>query len=311
LPAFARGGAPIKKTADIRSIIYESVEFILRETGTYCDYKFSTDLWSVEIDPKQINQVFTNLVLNSTQAMPEGGNIQIIAENKSIDIENKLLLEPGGYVKISIIDEGIGISEKHIPKIFDPYFSTKQKGKGLGLATTHSIIKKHNGHIFVESQIEKGTTFHIYLPAVTNDIIKEPEEPKTIHHKSHGKILIMDDQEPILKMAGRLLNSMGYETAFAHDGTQAIELYREAYQSKHPFDVVILDLTVPGGMGGAKTIPELLKIDPKVKAIVSSGYSYDPIMSNYKNYVFCGVVPKPYSKDQIAEVLNRILNEKD
>jgi len=178
------------------------------------------------------------------------------------------------------------------------------------LATTYSIIKRHGGHITVYSETEKGTIFNIYLPA-SSIVLKKTADKEEVKHEGKGKILIMDDQEPILKMVDRMISRMGYDTVSATNGSQAVELYRDAYQSGNPFDLVILDLTVPGGMGGAKTIPELLKIDPKVKAVVSSGYSNDPIMANYEDYGFCGVVPKPYTKDQMAELLNRIFGEKE
>jgi len=218
-------------------------------------------------------------------------------------------LSAGRYIKIVVEDQGIGISKKHLPNIFDPYFTTKQKGSGLGLATTYSIINRHDGNIVVYSEIDKGTVFNIYLPASSKDV-GEIEYKKELQHTGHGKILIMDDQEPILKMVGRMLNRMGYKTIFATDGSQAVEMYKEAQSSENPFDLVILDLTIPGGMGGLKTIIELLKIDSNVKAVVSSGYSNDPVMANYEDYGFCDVVPKPFTKNQLSEVLNNIFDKK-
>jgi CheY-like chemotaxis protein len=237
--------------------------------------------------------------------MPNGGIITIRTKNTEIEAKSDLPLSPGRYINIVIEDQGGGISKKYLLNIFDPYFTTKQKGSGLGLATTYSTVQRHGGHITVSSEIEKGTVFNIYLPASLKDAkeIEYKEDPK---HTGNGKILIMDDQKPILKMASRMLNRMGYETEFAIDGTEAIRKYREKYQSKNPFDLVLLDLTIPGGMGGADTIIELLKIDPDVCAVVSSGYSNDPIMANYEDYGFCGVVPKPYTKEQLSEVLNKI-----
>ncbi len=309
LLTFAKGGAPIRKSADINKIIRESAKFIIRGAKAKCNFEFSGDLWNTEVDEGQINQAISNFVINANQAMPDGGIIQIRTENINIDSESNIPLKTGQYVKIIVKDQGIGISDKHISKIFDPYFSTKQNGSGLGLATTFSIIKRHGGHISVESKMETGTTFHIYLPA-SDKITEQIEEKEESKHNGHGKILIMDDQEPILKMLGRMLNHMGYETAFAKDGSQAIEMYKEAQSVENPFDMVILDLTVPGGMGGAKTIPELLKIDPNIKAVVSSGYSNDPIMANYQSYGFADVVPKPYTKDQLVNLLNKIFDKK-
>lgn len=305
LLTFSKGGEPIKKITDINKLIEDAAIFSLRGANLKCDFKLSEDLWATEVDEGQINQVIGNLVINANQAMPDGGVISIQTENVFFEANNTMTLSDGHYIKISIEDQGIGISKKHCDKIFDPYFTTKQKGNGLGLASAYSIVQKHGGQITVYSEIEKGTVFTIYLPASTDNVHGIQEEIKS-KHKGTGKILIMDDQEPILKMVGRMLNKMGYETVFALDGSQAIELYKEARNSGRAFDVVILDLTVPGGMGGIKTITELLAIDSDVKAIVSSGYSNDPVMSNYQDYGFCGIVPKPYTKSQLAEVLNTL-----
>ncbi|MBF0224163.1 MAG: PAS domain-containing protein [Desulfobacterales bacterium] len=308
LLTFAKGGAPIKKEADLQEILKESATFITRGSKARCEFKFQEDLWTVVIDTGQMNQAISNLVINATQAMQEGGLIQIQAENKTLSPNENILLPPGNYVKISVKDNGIGISEKNISKIFDPYFTTKQKGSGLGLATTYSIIKRHNGHISVESKIDKGTTFYIYLPATQNTLVVNDKQEKQVEHRGYGKILLMDDEKMILDMTGRLLNFMGYETVFAMDGKQAMDIYTEAFKSQHPFDLVILDLTVPAGMGGAKTVQELLKIDPYVKAIVSSGYSNDPIMANYQDYGFCGVLAKPFTKAEIEDALKKIFS---
>jgi len=309
LLTFSKGGAPVKKITDLTHLIKESSNFMTRGSKSKCTLSISNDLKKVEADEGQLGQVIGNLILNASQAMPQGGLINFEAENIVINAQSNIPLPAGQYVKIGIEDQGIGISEKHLPMIFDPFFTTKQKGSGLGLATTYSIIQQHGGHITVHSKMGEGTTFTIYLPA-TNKEIHEPLNMKKNVHCGQGNILVMDDQEPILKMVGRMLNQMGYHAAFAIDGYQAIELYRKAFVTEKPFDLVILDLTVPGKMGGAKTISELLKIDPNVKAIVSSGYSNDPIMANYLNYGFCGVVPKPYTKNQLAEVLIQTLGKK-
>jgi len=310
LLTFSKGGEPVKKTADINQLLIESAQFVIRGAKTRCEFEFSENLSMAEVDPGQINQVISNLVINANQAMPHGGIIYIRTKNVELETENNLSLPSGKYIKIIIEDQGIGISEKHLSNIFDPFFTTKQKGNGLGLSTVYSIIQKHKGQITVHSEIEKGTVFHVYIPASLKKLQKNEAKLESTH-QGHGKVLIMDDQEPILKMAGRMLNRMGYETAFATDGAQTIKMYLDAYQTGNPFDLVILDLTVPGGMGGEKTIPELLKINPEVKTIVSSGYSTNSIMSNYEDYGFCGVVPKPYTKVQLSEVLNKIFGKKD
>ncbi|MBF0226239.1 MAG: PAS domain S-box protein [Desulfobacterales bacterium] len=306
LLTFSKGGAPIKKVSNINNLINDSAYFSTRGSKANLHFELLNDLWLSDVDEGQINQVIGNLIINANQAMPNGGTITIRTDNTEIEADSGIPLSAGRYIKIVIEDQGIGISKKHLPKIFEPYYTTKQKGSGLGLATAYSIIKRHGGHITVYSEIEKGTVFNIYLPASSEDIDDIPNK-EGHKHTGQGKILIMDDQDSILKMVSRMLHKMGYEVMSATDGSQAIEIYRESYNNQNPFDLVILDLTVPGGMGGAKTIPELLKIDPKVKAVVSSGYSNDPIMGNYEYYGFCGVVPKPYTKDQLAEVLNNIL----
>ncbi len=306
LLTFSKGGEPIKKMVNLNQIIKESAEFVTRGAKSRCEFNFTENLWAVEVDAGQLNQAISNLVINANQAMPDGGIILIKTENAEIEDNNNLGISNGNHIKISIEDQGIGISEKYHLTIFEPYFSTKQKGSGLGLASTYSIIKKHDGHITVFSEVDKGAVFQIYLPVSLKKFEKTNEKKNDLHY-GFGRILIMDDQEPVYKMAGRILSQIGYKTYFARDGKQAIEMYKKAFESKKTFDLVILDLTIPGGMGGAKTISELLKIDPKVKAVVSSGYSNDPIMANYQDYGFCGVVPKPYTKDQVAELLNKIL----
>jgi len=306
LLTFSKGGAPVKKVTDINRIISDAAIFSIRGAQSKCTFELSEELWLSEVDEGQINQVVNNLVINANQAMPNGGTISIFTENVHIENGGDISLQAGRYIKMVFKDQGVGISQRHLSRIFDPYFTTKQKGSGLGLASTYSIIKRHDGHITVDSKLDKGTVFTVYLPASTKDSNAHKEQIESKHH-GQGKILIMDDQEAILKMLKRMLNQMGYQIACATNGSQAVEMYKDAYYSNDSFDAVILDLTVPGGMGGLKTMAELLKIDSDIKAIVSSGYSNDPIMSNYEDYGFCGIVPKPYSKAQLADVLNIVL----
>ncbi len=306
LLTFAKGGEPVKKLTDLNRLIEESARFIIHGGNCGCEFHFSEALWSAKVDPGQIQQAVGNIVLNAAQAMPDGGSITIKTENKTIEEQTDLPLPAGDYVRITIEDQGVGISAKNLSKIFDPYFTTKHQGSGLGLATTFSIIQKHDGHITVQSTVDKGTIFILYLPADRNK--NGTTETPAITHCGKGKILVMDDQEQVLKMLKMILTEMGYSTTAATDGQQAIDLYRRAFQAGDPFDLVILDLTIPGGLGGARTIPELLKMDPEVKAVVSSGYSHDPIMAHYADYGFCGVLPKPYTIAQMSELLNIILN---
>ncbi|MBU3949737.1 MAG: PAS domain S-box protein [Proteobacteria bacterium] len=304
LLTFSKGGAPLKEIASIKDILKESCSFVLRGSKADCEYSIAKDLWPAEVDTGQISQVINNIMINANQAMPEGGMIQIAAENLLIDDSYGLPLTPGEYIRISIKDQGVGISEKHFLNIFDPYFTTKQQGSGLGLATTYSIIKKHDGHITLESQIGIGTTFYIYLPA-SEETVSEKEEIQLV--TGHGRILVMDDEAPLRKMVGRMLKSLCYESEFAKNGSEAIKMYKEAKEAGKPYDAVILDLTIPGGMGGKEAIKKLLEIDPEIKAIVSSGYSNDPVLANFLEYGFKGIMPKPFETLYLSNVLNEVL----
>lgn len=310
LLTFAKGGEPIKMATNLNQLITETVQFVTRGASSKCELNLADDLSVVEVDKGQINQAISNIIINAIQAMPEGGVIKVKTRNIALGIGNNIPLPPGSFVHIQIEDQGIGISDKIIAKIFDPFFTTKQKGSGIGLATTYSIIKKHEGHITVSSELGEGTVFSIFLPS-SSKYTEEIKVQGQVRHHGQGKVLIMDDQEQIIDVLKTMLKSMGYEVFKSSDGAQAIEIYRDALQSQIPFDFVILDLTVPGGMGGIRTVIELLKIDPNVKAIVSSGYSNDPIMANYQDYGFCGVAPKPYTKEQLSEVLNNVLDKKN
>ncbi len=303
LLTFAKGGAPIKKTASISDLIRDNVEFALRGTNVNCEFKLAEDLWSVEVDQGQISQVINNLIINAYQAMPNGGTIAVQAEN--LTVKRDTVIPTGKYIKLSVADRGSGIPDEYLHKIFDPYFTTKPGGSGLGLATSYSIIKRHDGHIEVEPNEGQGTIFHIYLPASESKVYSKEEETE-LYITGDGKVLLMDDDLNIRYLIGQMLEYIGYRVRSAQDGDELLELYRRAMEAGDPFDVVILDLTIPGGKGGRETINELLKIDPKCKAIVSSGYSNDPIMADYLQYGFCGVVSKPYKINELAEAINRV-----
>jgi two-component system cell cycle sensor histidine kinase/response regulator CckA len=310
---FAKGGAPVKNVASVSELLKDTVGFALSGSQVRCELSIADDLWWVKIDKEQIIQTINNIMINAEQSMPGGGTIEVRAENIVLETQSFLPLKEGRYVKISIKDQGIGISEENMVKIFDPYFTTKQKGSGLGLATAYSIIKKHNGFIRAESQIGVGTTFHIYLPSAEAQIptttgleeVEAAEEGK--FRPLQGKILVMDDQQLVRNTIGRILIHLGYEVEFATNGTEAIDIYEKAKESKHTFDAVILDLTIQGGMGGKETIQKLFEIDPDVKAIVSSGYSNDPIMSEYQKYGFKGIVTKPYEMKELRDVLHKVI----
>jgi PAS domain S-box-containing protein len=309
LLTFSSGGAPIKKTASVAELLQESMKFALTGSNVKGDIYLQEDLWLTEIDEGQINQVIHNLVLNARQAMPLGGTIEVRAENVILKHGSTIqgaYLAPNNYVKITVKDPGTGMSEEHLRKIFDPYFTTKQKGSGLGLATSYSIIKNHNGYLFVESELGVGTTFFIYLAASEKKAVKKIAlEARPLSGK--GKILIMDDEPVLRKMIGDMLKYLGYQSDTSANGNEAIDLYKQARESSAPFDAVILDLTVPGGMGGAETAEKLLALDPQARCIVSSGYSTDPIMAEYKEHGFVAIIAKPYQIVELNDVLSRVI----
>ncbi len=303
LLAFSKGGASVKKTAAIKGLIVDTATFALRGSNMSCDISIPDNLWSVEVDEGQISQVIHNLIINADNATPNGGTITVEAGNLD---EGASPLTGCKCVMITIKDHGVGIPEEHLQRIFDPYFSTKQKGSGLGLASCYSIIKNHNGHIAVDSKVSAGTTFTIYVPASQNKVL-EKEQSKEVTIAGKGRVLLMDDEASIRELAGEILTHFGYEVSFAEDGREAIELYKKAEERGESFDIVVLDLTVPGGLGGRDTIMELKEIAPELKAIVSSGYSDSHIMSDYKKYGFRGVIAKPYTVDEFGRVVAKVI----
>ena len=310
LLTFSKGGAPIKRTTAIAHILEDSVKFTLSGSNVRSDFSLPRDLWNIDVDEGQLSQVIQNLVINAKEAMPQGGVIEVKAENVTTDdhAPDELFPRKGSYVMASITDHGIGIPEEYIDKIFDPYFSTKQKGSGLGLATSYSIIRKHDGFIHVKSHLGIGTTFSIYLPAMLgkNSIARGTRSGVT---PGEGKILLMDDEEVVRDTIGEMLSFLGYRTECAKEGVEAIDLYLEAGKMGDPFDLVILDLTVPGGMGGQEAMEEFLAIDPDIKAIVSSGYANSPIMSEFGRYGFVDVIIKPYKLEELSETVSRVINK--
>jgi PAS domain S-box-containing protein len=309
LLTFAKGGTPVKETASIKDILKSSSSFMLHGSKSDCEFSIADDLWPAEVDVGQISQVINNLIINANQAMTEGGIIQVEAENLIIETRHGLPVKAGKYIRITIKDQGVGIAKDNLLKLFDPYFTTKLEGSGLGLATTYSIIQKHGGHITVESQRGVGTTFHVYLPA-SDKIVAEKEADKLI--KGQGRILVMDDEEIIRNITGEMLTVIGYEVEFAKDGAETIQMVKEAKEAEKPYDAVILDLTIPGKMGGKQAIKKLLEIDPELKAIVFSGYSNDPILANFEEYGFKGMMHKPFEIKTLGKVLHEVLTgEKD
>ncbi len=302
LLTFSKGGQPVKKAASIVEMIRESASFILRGSQVAYELEVAPDLRSVEIDSGQISQVFQNLTMNAMQAMPTGGTVSIRVENRTVSAHSLLPLAQGDFVKITFADDGHGIPADQLQRVFDPYFTTKQTGSGLGLTTTFSVIKNHGGHVAVDSQVGVGTTFRIYLPSSGGPQSESiPAAEQALN--GSGKVLVMDDEDFIRELVARVLSRYGYQTVGASDGVEALRLYDSALQSGEPFDLVILDLTIPGGMGGRETMASLLKIDPHTVGIVASGYSNDPVMADPETYGFRSVVAKPFRPAELGEVV--------
>ena len=309
LLTFAKGGAPVKENINFASLVEEVTQFDLTGSNVKVIFKKPQNLWIARGDKGQLQQVFSNLTINANQAMPDGGHLYITLENEDIPEESLLNLTPGEYIKVTVRDEGTGIDKQHLDRIFDPYFTTKQTGSGLGLATVYSILKRHGGNISVSSQLGRGTTFTLYFRASKSSTMPEPphrlsEQPDL---KKAASLLVMDDEEMVREVTTQMLKKFGFAVETASDGKQAVEMYKQAMEAGNAFDALILDLTIPAGMGGKKTLENILKIDPKAKAIVSSGYADDPVMANYTQYGFKGIAPKPYTMNHLHEVVNRVL----
>lgn len=305
---FAKGGAPIKDILSVANIVGRYSRFALSGTKSTCTSTIPGDLWPIDADEGQIGQALTNILINADQSMRGGGDIRIDCENTDLREDDTLPLPPGKYVKISITDQGNGISEEHLNKIFDPYFTTRGTGRGLGLASAYSIVRQHGGTIAVASIPGSGTTFTLYLPAAeTRTPAATAGQPEQLF-TGKGKILVMDDDEVLLQLIETMLKNLGYDVELAVDGRDALAKYAEAQHSSQPFDAVILDLTVRRGMGGRETIAHLIEMDPQARAIVSSGYSDDPAMAAYQEYGFSAVIPKPYRIEDLSAVMQQVLH---
>jgi two-component system, LuxR family, sensor kinase FixL len=303
LLTFGKGGAPVRRPSPLDGVLKDAVDLARAGAPVTIDLVIAGDLWPAEIDIEQISQALYNILLNARQAMPEGGIIEVRAENVVFDAD-PLSLRNGGYVMISVRDHGCGIEADVLPRIFDPYFTTKQSGSGLGLATVHAIIAKHEGHITVHSILGAETTFSIYLPACKAAQPAGSGVDQQLQTGS-GRILVMDDEEALRILLAQILKRLGYEVECAIDGTEAINLYQKAKDSGRRFDIVLVDLTIPGGMGGKEVAARLREVDDSVILIVSSGYSNTPVMSEFRKYGFDDVLSKPWSPVHLSEVLRR------
>ncbi|MCU0793377.1 MAG: PAS domain S-box protein [Opitutaceae bacterium] len=308
LLTFAKGGDPIRSAVNLAEVVRETTRFSLHGSKVKGEFEIEPDLWAADVDKGQIGQVVQNLVINAVQAMPDGGCIWVNLSNDAAPPLRTGLTGPS--VRLSVVDQGAGIRPEHISKVFDPYFTTKQEGSGLGLATVYAVVRKHGGYIELESELGRGTRFRIWLPATRESVSSKALTAAPFGAaRMNGRVLLMDDEEGIREMASQLLRRIGFEVVTAADGAEAVAAYRAAMERAQPFDLVIMDLTVPGGLGGLAAMRELLVIDPRVRAIVSSGYSSDPVMSDHRAYGFAGMIPKPYRITDFAKVIRQVLEQ--
>lgn len=305
LLTFAKGGAPIKRPVSLAKIIPECCKYALKDPAVQCRIELDEDLWRVDVDKGQFSQAIHNILTNAEQAMPHGGLVRITARNRVYDPRVDAQMKFANYVELTITDQGEGIAEEHLSKIFDPYFTTRQKGGGLGLTIAYSIVKNHKGVLTVESTPGTGTSVSVQVPAALKP---RREAGKIGLFKARGKVLVMDDEEIVRDVVSEMLEFIGFAVEVVADGAAAVERYEAALKSDAPFDVVIMDLIVPEGLGGKDAVKQLLEVDPKAKVIVSSGYSNDPIMSKHEEYGFKGVAIKPFKIEDLSRTLQEVIN---
>jgi len=308
LLTFAKGGDPVRTAVNLSDVAQEIAQFAVRGSRVKCEFDMPANLWPANADKGQLAQIIQNLAINSLQAMPEGGTLRLKACNEVVGLGEDLHVQPGDYVRLVVSDTGPGIPSSILPKIFDPYFTTKKQGSGLGLATVFSIVKKHRGHIDVESLPGRGASFTIRLPALKDVNLAggaetAPTEPRSLK----GRVLVMDDEESIRRLVERMLTRLGLKVDLTADGAEAVTRYQAAWRAGTPYDLVIMDLTVPGSLGGCEALSAIKGINPGVRAIVASGYSSDPVMADYESYGFCAMVVKPFDSRELASVVARVL----
>jgi PAS domain S-box-containing protein len=309
LLTFSKGGAPVKKTASIRELVTECTRFALSGSPVKPAFDVHPDLWAADVDTGQVGQVVQNLVLNAMQAMPKGGVLEVALHNTDLDEETipaDAPLTPGKYVLITVKDAGTGIPPEVLNRIFDPYFSTKEKGSGLGLAISYSIVRQHGGAITVESEVGVGTCFRVYLPASSAAAAAPVAARPEVHVRRSGRVLIMDDEDMVAEVAQEMIESLGYTVQRACHGDEAIRMFNEAEQSGQPFDLVTLDLTVPGGMGGAECVKYIRELRQDVCVLVASGYADDSVLARHREYGFNGVLAKPFTLAELRRVLREL-----
>jgi signal transduction histidine kinase/CheY-like chemotaxis protein len=305
LLTFAKGGAPLRKhSTALGRLIQEAVEALRRDSPVNCTVTIAPDLWGAEIDEGLIGQVLQNLLINALQALPGGGTIRVSASNAALSAGDG---EAARFIRVAVQDNGIGIPRQDLSRIFDPFFTTKKDGVGLGLATAYSIIRKHHGYLEVDSAEGQGSTFVIHLPAAAAQPADQDPAAASSSDRPGARILLMDDEALIREVVGETLSFYGYQVALAENGQAAVAAYRQALEAGQPFQAVIMDLIVPGGMGGLEALAHLRSLDPGVKAVISSGYANDPVLSDFRKHGFCGALVKPYPIDDLDRILRQII----
>lgn len=306
LLTFARGGAPVKQITSIRTVIYEAAIFISSGSNVLCDFDIPEDLWPCDMDSGQIGQVIQIRIINARQAMPDGGGVTISSRNLSSVPDPELSLNQGPYVSIDVKDDGEAILPEYQEEIFDPYFSTKEEGSGLGLATAYSILTSHDGVITLSSEVNVGTTFTIYLPATPEHAVSlDVDHPDYVF--GEGRILVMEDEKNVRILLGEILTHCGYTSTLTANGEEAVQAYREAFEASEPYKAIIMDLTVKGNMGGKEAMQLILNMDPSARATVASGHSNDPVLAHYQDHGFLDRVQKPYRPTVLSKVLNDLI----
>jgi len=306
LLTFSKGGAPLKRITSVSQLLGQAVEFSLYGSNLRADLDIPADLWNAEVDPGQIEQVVNALMINAREAMPHGGTVRLSARNIELDEKSGSALPCGRYIKVAIIDHGGGVSEELATKIFDPYFTTKATGSGLGLSISYSVVKKHSGMLHLENSSREGSTFAFYLPAADGELpIPKPAVTEGVLHLTNQRVLVMDDEPAVRDLTSELLGTLGYKVTAVANGMEAVKTYELALRRGENFQAVILDATIRGGMGGVATIERLRGIDPEVNAIICSGYSDEAALSEFLTYGFRGALPKPFTRNELADALQR------
>ena len=305
LLTFSKGGDPVCRVIDAGEVLRDAVDFSLRGSNVRCDLDIAANLLPVQADGGQLSHVFHNLALNARQAMEGGGLLRVIASNCILRGNQMTNLDAGSYVRIDFSDTGTGIVQENLDKVFDPYFTTKKTGEGLGLAMVHTIVEKHQGKISVTPNADCGVTFTIYLPSSTENSLHQVQDTAELS-PGGGRVLLMDDEETIRDIGAAMLGHLGYQVVTAADGLEAIQAYQSA-QADEPFDIVILDLTIPGGMGGEEVASRLVTIDSGARIIASSGYAESPVLSDFRRFGFLGILKKPYRLEEMSAVVDALM----